>query len=337
VDVFVSVGRIATPKQEDFLRRLEKKLTTKGCTPRIVNRTTYLSGPPLPFITKQMRMCRGVVIVAFERITATGQELFEMPAPPARFENRRYTTPWNHIELAMANLLGLPALVIVEQGIHEEGLVAKGFDWFLHATTLDVADLDTDAFNGRLDEWKERIGERKKPKINVDDMTVGELITGMKPAQLWSALAVAAILISGAFGLGKSFTVQQAVSSASIGSISAKATATREVDQAVVLLSTAAPSSPIDVTVELRCGERGIGWGRITAGEWQGSAVRRVKLQLNTSAIPIDGCSVDIQGIGDIGKSWNFEAQFEMNGQTVVPLGKANVDAGGHVALPLKL
>jgi len=68
----------------------------------------------------------------------------------------RLPTPWNQIEAAMAYAAGLPFLVIVEKGLREEGLLDRGYDWYVQTITPDIAALVSTEFNGILASWRTR-------------------------------------------------------------------------------------------------------------------------------------------------------------------------------------
>ena len=116
----------------------------------------------------------------------------------------RLPTRWNHIEAALFYAQGLPLLVIVE-----EGLLERGYDWYVQRVKCEPTALHSLEFNGVLSSWKEKLGqaasnETKKPSLTVapTDLTVAELLGGLKPSQLWAVLGAIAILIGGAFAVG---------------------------------------------------------------------------------------------------------------------------------------
>jgi len=68
-----------------------------------------------------MNDCSGAIILAFERIyIENGQEFRggEMPnRTPKSLSDTKLTTVWNQIEAAMAELRGLPLLIMFEDGL----------------------------------------------------------------------------------------------------------------------------------------------------------------------------------------------------------------------------
>jgi hypothetical protein len=114
-------------------------------------------------------------------------------------------TPWNQIEAAMTYARGLPLLVVVEAGLKSEGLLERGYDWYAQWLNLDVTALHSNEFNGVLASWKQKMGDAPKkstPSKSVSDLSVAELLGGLKPVQLWSVLVSLLTLVGGAFALG---------------------------------------------------------------------------------------------------------------------------------------
>jgi hypothetical protein len=105
----------------------------------------------------------------------------------------------------MAHSRGQPLLMIVEDGIESEGLLERGYDWYVQRVKLEVGALNTSEFNGVLASWKQKmIQSPTKPTLDkaVTDFTVAELLGSLKPNQLWSLLGALVALVAGAFVLG---------------------------------------------------------------------------------------------------------------------------------------
>jgi hypothetical protein len=102
----------------------------------------------------------------------------------------------------------------VEEGIRAEGLLEKGYDWYVMTVKPNQNSLSTVEFNGVLASWKSKVealsisknntaAERRK--IVPDELTVGELLSNMKPAQLWGVLAAIIALMAAIFVIGQHF------------------------------------------------------------------------------------------------------------------------------------
>jgi hypothetical protein len=147
-----------------------------------------------------------VVVIALERLfVATGSEK-RGGASETKLADLKIATSWNHIEAALAYSRGYPLLVLVEEGVRPDGLLEKGFDWYVQSVKLDAASLNTPLFNGVLASWKAKLSRASESKpaatTNPTDMTVAQLVGSLKASQLWSLLVALAAAIAGAFALG---------------------------------------------------------------------------------------------------------------------------------------
>lgn len=136
-NVFLSCGSVSTEAQERFVSAVERQFEAQGLRPLTIGRTVFDHGQPLKLIDKVMRNCAGAAILAYERMhIADGQERRGSPRE-APVRDTLTATPWNQIEAAMAYTLRLPLLVIVENGLRQEGLLEGGYDW--RVVSVDIA------------------------------------------------------------------------------------------------------------------------------------------------------------------------------------------------------
>jgi hypothetical protein len=157
LDVFVSVGGTANEKQEAFVRAVEDRLRSESLVPHTVGRNTFSSDAPLKTVTELMDKCSGTVVIALERTYfAEGTE--KRGGPNAtQLTDIALPTPWNQIEAAMSYARGLPLMVIVEAGLKSEGLLERGFDWYVQWVKPETSALNTNEFNGVLASWKQKM------------------------------------------------------------------------------------------------------------------------------------------------------------------------------------
>ncbi len=205
LNVFVSVGGTATEQQEAFIRAVEDRLRSEGLIPHTVGRNTFSADAPLKTVTELLEKCSGTLVIALERsYFASGTE--KRGGPKAiKLTDVKLPTPWNQIEAAMTYARGLPLMVVVEAGLKSEGLLERGYDWYVQWVQPEASALHSTEFNGVLASWKQKMVQTPK-KVSLprtaSDLTVAELIGGLKPTQLWSVLVALATLLAGAFALG---------------------------------------------------------------------------------------------------------------------------------------
>lgn len=205
LNVFVSVGGTATEQQEAFVCAVEDRLRSEGIIPHTVGRNTFSSDAPLKTVTELLDRCSGAVIIALERYYfASGIEK-RGGAKASALGEVKLPTPWNQIEAAMAYARGLPLMVIVEAGLKSEGLLERGYDWYVQSVTPEPMALNSKELNGVLASWKQRMLATPRKELSpkdVSNLTVAELLGSLKPVQLWSVLVALAAVVAGAFALG---------------------------------------------------------------------------------------------------------------------------------------
>ena len=208
LNVFVSVGGTATERQEAFVRAVEDRLRSEGMIPHTVGRNTFSADAPLKTVTELLDKCSGTLVIALERSHfASGTEKRGGPKE-ITLTDVKLPTPWYQIEAAMTYARGLPLMVVVEAGLKSEGLLERGYDWYVQWVQLEASALHSTEFSGVLASWKQKMAQTSKkvfPSKTASDLTVAEIIGGLKPTQLWSVLVALATLLAGAFALGGKF------------------------------------------------------------------------------------------------------------------------------------
>jgi hypothetical protein len=211
--VFISVGSTSNSQQEDFVGLIEDRLQSESLTPCTVGRNNFSADAPLKAVKELMNECSGILVIALER-TFFEQGVEKRGGPnETGISQVKFATPWNQIESGMAYIKGPPILVIQEKGIRPEGLLEKGYDWYVMTVKLNRESITTPEFNGVLSSWKKKVEQyhnnRSKEvistKINPSELTIGELISNMTPAQLWGVVAAIVALMVGIFVIGQHF------------------------------------------------------------------------------------------------------------------------------------
>ena len=173
--------------------------------PHTVGRNTFSADAPLKTVTELLDKCSGTLVIALERSHfASGTEKRGGPKE-ITLTDVKLPTPWNQIEAAMTYARGLPLMVVVEAGLKSEGLLERGYDWYVQWVQLEASALHSTEFSGVLASWKQKMAQTSKkvfPSKTASDLTVAEIIGGLKPTQLWSVLVALATLLAGAFALG---------------------------------------------------------------------------------------------------------------------------------------
>src|SRR5688572_23047577 len=159
INVFISVGITSNDSQESFVSAIENRLRSENLIPNTVGRNKFKADSPLKTVIELMNECSGTIIVALERTYFPNGIERRNGLKEKTLTEIKYTTSWNQIEAAMAYSKGQPILVIIEEGIRSEGLLEKGYDWYVLTVKPETAALGTLEFNGVLSDWKKKVEE----------------------------------------------------------------------------------------------------------------------------------------------------------------------------------
>jgi hypothetical protein len=200
--IFVSMG---TPYSDYYLRfreALESFLRVQcESDPRIMGVNEYPTGNPLPKLCEVMRSCHGVIVVAYERTYVDAGETKRNSKDATKLISRTYTTPWNHIESAVAYSLGLPLYIICENGLTEEGLIEDKIDWYVQHIELTPEALQQPAVVQSLRSWvQERVVPSARRPRTWKALEGALKLKEMTPREIWGAAAVLfSVFLAGAF------------------------------------------------------------------------------------------------------------------------------------------
>lgn len=130
ISVFLSYPKPSWHRQQAFVDSISDYLARRGFQPRTLGVTDYDMDAPMRAIRRLMLESNGLITIAFRRtfiergvsraatdITGLSQQVLE---------GSWLTTPWAHIEPAMAYQIGLPVLIFRERGVVDDGLLEKG-------------------------------------------------------------------------------------------------------------------------------------------------------------------------------------------------------------------
>jgi hypothetical protein len=160
INVFLSVGRPFTPKQEAFVGSVENHLAENGLRPRTVGRNEFTHKQPLQLVDELMDRSGGVLVIALERLSIEAG--FEKPGGEGQqpVAHQAIATPWNQIEAAFAFAKRIPLLVLKEDKVRPEGLLEPRYDWYVHSTAVDSQSLLSPQFKGTFQSWYHDVRRR---------------------------------------------------------------------------------------------------------------------------------------------------------------------------------
>jgi hypothetical protein len=189
--IFVSVGNVdrLSPEQKAFRDQVYEHLQRSGLIERVLLSVEWSSTKPLQAIQNVINECSGAIILAFER------DRFPLPEGNSGRE-ARFPTVWNQIEAALAYTRGLPVLVIAEEGLREDGLLATRYDWSVYHTKLLPGELKSSRFQEWFGRWRSQLTEGNFRSFDPGKLTtLGDLVRNVRMEQAGAVVgAIVAVL-----------------------------------------------------------------------------------------------------------------------------------------------
>lgn len=160
VPIFLSYAKPHLQRQKTFAEAVEQYLRDRGIHPRTLGVGDYDTQAPLSAIRRILLESNGLLTIAFRRMHVDAgtfkKDADVSRATPISVHDIWLTSPWCHIEAAMAFQLGLPILVFREKGVHEDGILEKGVTG-TYMPEFDLDDATPDYF--QAPEWRQLMAE----------------------------------------------------------------------------------------------------------------------------------------------------------------------------------
>ena len=162
INIFLSYPKTHTQDQSSFITDLTEYLRSRGFEPRTLGVNEYDMDAPLTAIRRLMLESNGLITVALRRLWM--EKGVWQKGSNVNWSSEKhagdmwFTSPYCQIEPAMAYQLGLPILILREQGVVSEGLLEKGaVGTYMPEFTLDAdpkAYLQSPEFNSLIGKWE---------------------------------------------------------------------------------------------------------------------------------------------------------------------------------------
>lgn len=160
IPIFLSHPEPHLQRQRDFIHNLTSYLRKRGLHPRTLGATNYDTEAPLRAVRRMLIESNGVLTIAFRRLRIeTGCQKWEADLPnvhPTPVSDIWLTSPWCHIEAAMAFQLGLPVLVFREKGVQADGILEQGV-MGIYMPEFNLDDVDQQSFDAPM--WQQLLGQ----------------------------------------------------------------------------------------------------------------------------------------------------------------------------------
>ncbi|EDM69296.1 hypothetical protein PE36_07407 [Moritella sp. PE36] len=124
--IFLSYPKPYNAEQETFVSTLSAYLKDQGYEPRTLGVTDYDMDAPLKAIRRLMLESNGLITIAFRRAHVIEGVSKPGTSEECTLNDNWLTSPYSHIEPAMAFQIGLPVLIFRENGVISDGILEQG-------------------------------------------------------------------------------------------------------------------------------------------------------------------------------------------------------------------
>lgn len=159
ISVFLSYPKPHMKEQDDFVKEVMIYLESRGFEPRTLGVTDYDMNEPLTAIRRLMLESNGLLTIAFRRgfiEKGIGKPNSDIGENSYDLSGQWLTSPYCHIEPAMAFQIGLPILILREKGVIADGILEKGVTG-TYLPEFDLSKSASDYF--KSEQWKQIIGK----------------------------------------------------------------------------------------------------------------------------------------------------------------------------------
>lgn len=158
ISIFLSYPKPFNPEQEQFIETIKQYLENIGFEPRTLGVTDYDMDEPLTAIRRLLLDSNGLLTVAFKRTfieKGKGKSNSDTAENDYDLSGKWITSPYCQIEPAMAFQIGLPILILKEEGVIADGVLERG----VTGAYLPDFDLKKTDLYFENNEWQEIIGK----------------------------------------------------------------------------------------------------------------------------------------------------------------------------------
>ena len=154
--IFLSYPNPHFKSQEVFIDKIKETLYDLDLEPRTLGVSDYDYDAPLTAIRRLMLESNGLLTVAFKRTLIRDGEYkahSDRGESTVKIKEKWLTSPYCHIEPAMAFQMGLPILVLREKDVIDDGILEKG----VLGTYMPEFDLSSSSNYFQSVEWKQLV------------------------------------------------------------------------------------------------------------------------------------------------------------------------------------
>ena len=152
--IFLSRPNTCDPVYNSTVKALTDFLKKRGLTPITIGSTVFPNKTPIEAVKEEMQSCSGIIILGLPQILIENGIQKKNTKVEQIIIDKESPSVWNQIEGAMAFMLGLPILIIAQEGIND-GLFETGtLPFFKHEYNLRSSHwIERQKFHDPFNEW----------------------------------------------------------------------------------------------------------------------------------------------------------------------------------------
>ena len=162
-DVFLSKPNALNAEQSAFCNRLQEILSERGLRARTLGETDYPNEAPVAAVKTVLRDCDGAIILGLAQLRVGHGVLKAGTEAEKSAAGTIWPTAWNHIEAGMAFAMGVPLLVIREDGVAGGVFDVGSTDRFVHQAPMSADWLAGPRFLQPFNDWLEELRHEADP------------------------------------------------------------------------------------------------------------------------------------------------------------------------------
>lgn len=173
IPIYLSYPNPHTKLQQRFIDFLIKDLIKRGLNPRNMGSSEYSMDAPLTAISRVIAECQGCLCVAFRRIYIANATNKKGANIIGQYEEKMsgywYSSPFSHIEPAMAYQMRLPILILKEKDVYGDGMLDASNkapyipEFELNADTIVEDFFNSLVYRSLIDDFTKKVIKTSKP------------------------------------------------------------------------------------------------------------------------------------------------------------------------------
>ena len=159
--VFISKPGCVSEQQQRYISNLVTLLQSAGIEPLTLERRDYPDSGVFQEVQRMLHDCAGAVIFGFKELEVREAVWRAGTSEEKVVQDQSSSTPWTQIEAGMANMLGLPLLVISQKQVSGGVFDTASVEYQVYQARVDE-DWTAPAFLQSFADWSADVRERSR-------------------------------------------------------------------------------------------------------------------------------------------------------------------------------